>query len=728
MILDFSIFFPPETYQILLPQAFCEVEPESCFAATALSGCALQKPCWPLEVDDCVMDRRDGNGDGYEDASDCMGVAPGGSCFVRCKAPYQGTPGIAQCPPENTDPWATVAWGAELPNCSLPSCPDPVSVPRSYAQVNGQWTCAAGFAGKAEVLCRHGPDCQPSAGELAGCGNPSACSAPTSLTCSVDMSDCATVLPGQTCHVHCAYPFQGQPTVAECPLDNLDPAGLRWRPPACTQFCPDPDLSAVPPGYYKTGAGWACALGYRGTAQKICSMDDRCMPTATILEGCAEEVPCATLPQQAACGFDVSDCAAVPAGGSCEVRCKAPFFVGPTSQASCPKTNTDPQQMLTWIPQICSMTCPPATSQEGYLWSVAAESDDGQWICAPGWTGQVQVVCSMENCDVSPSTLTGCVRLQTCTVPEADPCLYTFDCGREAPGDTCLVQCRSPYVGQPTVAKCPDGNTVVQPLEWTPPSCECPDPSPIPEGYLKSEEGWHCAPGFVGHAVKSCNSTRTCFSAPKLWGCAKVHGCLPLDLDNCEYDFSNCSDVQSGESCEIKCNPPYVLAEGGNGRAECPAENVNRFERMSWTLPSCRLDCPEINPVPVAYQRLNGSWVCAAGYAGSVQVDCYLSSYCSSEPSLEGCNKEDIASRGILWCSMIKTSHVKVRHSSMKVKPQIIPLNPYSMMKHCGGKSRLMFKNKHLKVTLQKHQNLPYQNHHTQPKNTKIAPFIKKTI
>lgn len=114
-------------------------------------------------------------------------------------------------------------------------------------------------------------------------------------------------------------------------------------PEACTQFCPDPDLSAVPPGYYKTGlvdltkikllpkwrcwtgkvcvfpmgvcqlwlhsvwsfrgfssfcspisnikipietiiklprhqripsgAGWACALGYRGTAQKICSMD-----------------------------------------------------------------------------------------------------------------------------------------------------------------------------------------------------------------------------------------------------------------------------------------------------------------------------------------------------------------------------------------------------------------------------------------------------------------------
>ena len=33
---------------------------------------------------------------------------------------------------------------------------------------------------------------------------------------------------------------------------------------------------------------------------------------------------------------------------------------------------------------------------------------------------------------------------------------------------------------------------------------------------------------FFCEAVKSCNSTRTCFSAPQLWGCAKVHGCLPL--------------------------------------------------------------------------------------------------------------------------------------------------------------------------------------------------------
>ena len=42
---------------------------------------------------------------------------------------------------------------------------------------------------------------------------------------------------------------------------------------------------------------------------------------------------------------------------------------------------------------------------------------------------------------------------------------------------------------------------------------------------------------------------------------AKVScGSCTEDLDNCEYDFSDCSNVQSGESCEIKCNPPYVLA------------------------------------------------------------------------------------------------------------------------------------------------------------------------
>eukprot|EP00913_Durusdinium_trenchii_P033861 g31698.t1 len=63
------------------------------------------------------------------DASDCA-VQPGQSCFVRCKAPYLGSPGIARCPDDNTDPWALVSWTDELPNCTLLTCPDPVKPTR----------------------------------------------------------------------------------------------------------------------------------------------------------------------------------------------------------------------------------------------------------------------------------------------------------------------------------------------------------------------------------------------------------------------------------------------------------------------------------------------------------------------------------------------------------------------------------------------------------------------
>ena len=62
------------------------------------------------------------------------------------------------------------------------------------------------------------------------------------------------------------------------------------------------------------------------------------------------------------------------------------------------------------------------------------------------------------------------------------------------------------------------------------------------------------------------------------------------DLDNCEFDFSNCSNVQSGESCEIKCNPPYVLAAAWQNRYPS-ARNVLSLE-MDWSAgqllaPSC---------------------------------------------------------------------------------------------------------------------------------------------
>ena len=109
------------------------------------------------------------------------------------------------------------------------------------------------------------------------------------LECLVGLSSSFPLFFASSFEVHCLYPFQGPPTVAECPLDNLDPAGLRWRPPEprpldlkkleksqnltgkwdiesmpgpedCVQFCPDPEVSAVPAGYYKTGRVESCKL------------------------------------------------------------------------------------------------------------------------------------------------------------------------------------------------------------------------------------------------------------------------------------------------------------------------------------------------------------------------------------------------------------------------------------------------------------------------------------
>lgn len=63
------------------------------------------------------------------------------------------------------------------------------------------------------------------------------------------------------------------------------------------------------------------------------------------------------------------------------------------------------------------------------------------------------------------------------------------------------------------------------------------------------------------------------------------------DLDNCEFDFSNCSNVQSGESCEIKCNPPYVLAAAWQNRytwTKC-LESWNGL--VSWSAVSTVMSC-----------------------------------------------------------------------------------------------------------------------------------------
>lgn len=48
-----------------------------------------------------------------------------------------------------------------------------------------------------------------------------------------------------------------------------------------------------------------------------------------------------------------------------------------------------------------------------------------------------------------------------------------------------------------------------------------------------------------------------------------------------EVEMERCPQVQQVTA--------VVHAQGGsNGYAECPADNVNRFQHMTWTLPTCR--------------------------------------------------------------------------------------------------------------------------------------------
>ncbi|CAE7946097.1 unnamed protein product, partial [Symbiodinium sp. KB8] len=73
------------------------------------------------------------------------------------------------------------------------------------------------------------------------------------------------------------------------------------------------------------------------------------------------------------------------------------------------------------------------------------------------------------------------------------------------PGESCEIFCVPPYKQDKTqTASCRANNTdPMMPLQWVQDACElvwedCTDPLPMPYGYEKRTDGYHCAPGFVG--------------------------------------------------------------------------------------------------------------------------------------------------------------------------------------------------------------------------------------
>lgn len=149
--------------------------------------------------------------------SGCGALRPGESCSVRCREPYQGADGRAECPAGNVDPRRSldVAW----PTCAA-TCD---TVPVGYARHASGWRCAPGFGGRAQAERR---DCGAPL-ELTGCLPLMGCRAPEVDVCDLDLSDCMAVPAGGRCVVRCADGVREEDEAyGTCPEGNTDPERL----------------------------------------------------------------------------------------------------------------------------------------------------------------------------------------------------------------------------------------------------------------------------------------------------------------------------------------------------------------------------------------------------------------------------------------------------------------------------------------------------------------------
>jgi hypothetical protein len=158
----------------------------------------------------------------------------------------------------------------------------------------GTIECDEGYAGTVQKMCEWEEVNCTSLGVLVGCQKEVSCK-PLEIVGMPDIctqnpaTECENVPAGGSCQVFCKLPFDGPPSTYTCPEGNIDPTqGLIGEPAVCD--CPDPTI--IPPGYNKTSEGWTCGAGYLGTAEKLCSPSNACVPNPT-LRGCTAPVVCA---------------------------------------------------------------------------------------------------------------------------------------------------------------------------------------------------------------------------------------------------------------------------------------------------------------------------------------------------------------------------------------------------------------------------------------------------
>jgi len=188
--------------------------------------------------------------------------------------------------------------------------------------------------------------------------------------------------------------------------------------------------------------------------------------------------------------------------------------------------------------------------------------------------------------------LAGCSLLQSCRVPPVNPCTVNVtDCSGIRPGETCFGFCEPPFVGPVFNGSCPADN--IDPLyeiSWSsPPSCDCPDPSPVPPGYEKVLGEWKCTADYIGTARMDCTIFGGCVAVPQLTGCSPILACAPPDTSYLG-NRSQCQSVPAGTTCKADCiNTPCI--GGGPLEFHCPSLNTDGALRPTLTAGHCDVTC-----------------------------------------------------------------------------------------------------------------------------------------
>lgn len=351
------------------------------------------------------------------------------------------------------------------------------------------------------------------------------------------------------------------------------------------------------------------------------------------------------------CMYDVRECMNVGPGSSCEIDCAGQYLrVGNKTKGMCPAGNSNPSRLLIWEKPVCE--CPEPPLLEGYIkYPPGCVGLECKYRCTDRYSGTPVVKCAPDSsCNVT-SYLDGCHKLTPCAPPLVDECRFDVKrCAQVRPGSSCEIHCKAPLLGNFTVAVCPDKNTnATTELIYYPLTClleTCPDPSPWPRGYNKTESGkWVCATGYNGTAKNRCalgNAWNTdCSAVAELSGCFPIVPCLAPTLtgiDACKFDMRACQSVNPGEKCDVQCLHPF---SGTRTEAHCPVGNVNP-NGLVWTKPPCGLEsCAEPGSIPAGYIRTGSAgWQCAQSYTGFAQKMCVATLSCEAMPVLTGCSQE----------------------------------------------------------------------------------------